>query len=355
MRRWAAVSLGVIIGLAAGLIGWRLLISNAENPPDPLLLYDDYPVWSPDGQSIAFVSGRSGSQNIWRMDTTGAQLQQLTRTQIGGYYDLAWSPDGQQIAYSYFDGADQANVWIMAQDGSQSLQISQNPAYSSAGAHWSPDSQQLAYASIRPEQQASDIWIVNADGRDAQVITSDENLFFLTPIWSQDGSQIAFLQDADQEMNLWLWDVVANQLSTLTTRLRIYGMSWSPDNRQLVFFKDYIPTGIWAYHIAENDLDPLIIDRQIQSANPQVSADGQYIYYEVLDYTGKVSLWRMDIDGSNRVKLTPSLDQHPFRGGARWSPDASQVLFVSDFAADQNTDIWIMKADGTDPRNLTGK
>ena len=58
--------------------------------------------WSPDGQCLAFLSARSGRNqiNLIRMD--GGEAEPLTEVS-GDLGDYAWSPDGQSIAYSMTD------------------------------------------------------------------------------------------------------------------------------------------------------------------------------------------------------------------------------------------------------------
>lgn len=57
--------------------------------------------WSPDGKSIAFVSDRSGEQNIWIAPADGAAPPRQLTSLIGMRIDrVLWSPDSKQIAYS---------------------------------------------------------------------------------------------------------------------------------------------------------------------------------------------------------------------------------------------------------------
>lgn len=85
------------------------------------------PVWSPDGQSIVFVSNHTGNDEIWIMNQDGGNQRQLT------YNDWPWdkhpsfSPDGKQIVF-YTNRSGNRQVWVMNSDGSNQVNISNNSA-----------------------------------------------------------------------------------------------------------------------------------------------------------------------------------------------------------------------------------
>ena len=56
------------------------------------------PRYSPDGNSIAFVSDRGGAENIWIMDADGGNLTQVTDEKEHLLHNPAWSADGNYIA-----------------------------------------------------------------------------------------------------------------------------------------------------------------------------------------------------------------------------------------------------------------
>jgi dipeptidyl aminopeptidase/acylaminoacyl peptidase len=71
--------------------GLRQLTSHPEN--------DDNPRWSPDGKTVWFVSGRSGSSQIWRIAVDGGEATQVTDLALD-VGNLAVSPDGSHIAFT---------------------------------------------------------------------------------------------------------------------------------------------------------------------------------------------------------------------------------------------------------------
>lgn len=71
-----------------------------ELATDPAGQYD--PVWSPDGQWIAFASRQGGGTNIWVMRADGSDQHRLTDS--GNDRSPVWSPDGSQLAFVHLQG-----------------------------------------------------------------------------------------------------------------------------------------------------------------------------------------------------------------------------------------------------------
>ena len=93
----------------------QLFISDADGSAErPLLNSDsrDYnPVWSPDGQWIAFTSERNGSADLYRVKPDGTGLELLTASP--SYDDQAdYSPDGQHLVFVSTRADGTADLWI---------------------------------------------------------------------------------------------------------------------------------------------------------------------------------------------------------------------------------------------------
>jgi Tol biopolymer transport system component len=61
------------------------------------LAYEVHPRFSPDGKSLAYISDKSGSDNIWVMDLATKEDRQLTKESKDNFFSAAWTPDGDYI------------------------------------------------------------------------------------------------------------------------------------------------------------------------------------------------------------------------------------------------------------------
>lgn len=146
--------------------------------------HDQFPAWSPDGSKITFISARTGTGQVWVMDSDGANQRQLTfDAPLKGQLP-DWSPDGTRIAYSTGDPALGSDLWVMNADGSNQVQLT-NDADRQIGAAWSPDGTKIAFLNGLPNRFVN---VVNADGTGRYVVVA-EGLQFV-PAWQPRGDRI---------------------------------------------------------------------------------------------------------------------------------------------------------------------
>jgi tricorn protease len=144
--------------------------------------------YAPDGKSIAFVSDRSGREEIYLVSTDGVgEARKLTNidTLKLGY---RWSPDSKEIAFATSDGnlrkVDTATMKVTDLDSSKYGNVS-TP-------NWSPDGKWIAY-SKSDITRTSDIYVIASSGseKDAHKLTYDSNSD-VNPVFSTDGRKLYF-------------------------------------------------------------------------------------------------------------------------------------------------------------------
>jgi Tol biopolymer transport system component len=75
------------------------------------------PVWSPLGDTLAFVSTESGNDDIYVIGIDGQGQRRLTFNQWEWDKHPSWSPDGSQIVFWSNEGTGRRQLWIMDADG----------------------------------------------------------------------------------------------------------------------------------------------------------------------------------------------------------------------------------------------
>jgi TolB protein len=178
----------------------------------------DFPAWSPDGKYIAAsvvekcVAGMSECvYDIVVMNADGNDRKNLTNTPASEWVPV-WSPDGQTIAFSSDRDGD-SEIYLMNRDGSNVRQLTDNDGYDGTP-RWSPDGTRIAFDTDR-DGGDWDIYIMNADGSNPLPVTSNSTNDFAES-WSPDGRWLVYLSDSDGDNEICIIGVDGLNPSRLT-------------------------------------------------------------------------------------------------------------------------------------------
>jgi TolB protein len=251
-------------------------------------------------EKIAFYSSRSGSPQIYLMNTDGSGLQRLTDNAAKDRSPVI-SPDGTQIAFgSERDGV--SRIYVMNVDGSRQRRLTNSKDVEILPA-WSPDSKKVFFQ-IEFKGGNSILCSVNADGSGFRRLT-DGSIGFNYPAISPDGTKILCNGSG---FEVYVMKVNGHDQRKIgepaTMRMR---PCWSPDGRKIAYG---LLLGTPPNHKTEISI--------------------------------------MDSDGSHDTLITRnnSINEFPC-----WSPDGKKIAFQT--ARDGNFEIYVMNADGNDQRRLT--
>ena len=112
------------------------------------LAFDAQPRVSPDGESIVFISDRSGGDNVWTMRLDRTDTTQVTRGNSSLYLSPEWMPDGEHIVVSRSTGLGQPAklVLVHVERRSPTPVIRQPTAVKTVGAAPTPDGRYIWFA-----------------------------------------------------------------------------------------------------------------------------------------------------------------------------------------------------------------
>lgn len=255
------------------------------------------PAWSPDGQSLYFLSSRSGSSQVWRLDMNGGEAQAVTQLPLD-VLNYRLSPNGGQLAFSlevFTDCADLACT-----------------------------TQRLEKAKAnKPSAQVYDAmfvrhWDTWADGRRNQLFVSTLN---------QDGEVGAVTRvsaGVDGDISSKPFGGNADY-------------AWSADGRSLVFSarlggsSEAWSTNFDLYQVpADASAAPqnLTEANKAWDANPVFSADGKTLYYLAMARPGfeadRFAIMARDMASGSTREVAPDWDRSP--GSLALAADGKRLL-----------------------------
>ncbi|HTK25370.1 MAG TPA: S41 family peptidase [Pyrinomonadaceae bacterium] len=149
---------------------------------------DRFPSWSPDGRQIAYISDKSGEEELWLAAQDGSSApQQITTGGKAQRYAPIWSSDGKKIAFSDKDG----RVYVVTVGTKQMQMVVDARNGLIQDYDWSPKGNYLAYSMQSPNGMSA-LYVWSADENKNYRVTPT-NFDAGTPAWDPNGSYLYFL------------------------------------------------------------------------------------------------------------------------------------------------------------------
>ena len=225
---------------------------------------------------------------------------------------------------------------------------------------WSPDSTKLAFYSGRSGND--DIWTINVDGNEETQLT-DDPAKDRRPAWSPDGTKIVFDSNRAGSHDIWIMNADGSEQRQLTTGpgSEMFA-SFSPDGSQVIFYGyEGGQNDIWTVDVDSGALTSLtsgLADEQQSQCTfachtPAFSPDGKSIVFHA-DEDRSRNIWVMDADGNNPRQLTTTSSSGDINNYLpSWSPDG-RIIFQAERADAEAiyTDIRVINPDGSNQETL---
>lgn len=308
------------------------------------------------GSTIVFQTASGGP--IYAVDAAGVNLRYLTTGM-----DPALSPDGRWVAFTRWDYTQHGalgSLWVIPVDGGGERLILDG-VHQPKSPTWSPDGSQIAInvqqgGRLSPEHRCS-------KDLPSEPLVADEDGDYFRVVVNIDSkgdveTKICYTLLPHPQWRLRMVNVATGVWEDLPGDLFSYAPAWDPASAWRLVYDGEL--GLVNLDVNQGTTWPLTDDPNDHA--PAFSPDGSRI---------AVSYWQHDhwevhvlnADGGGRVRLTETplraiVDQR-LRGeeprswnnaAPAWSPDGSQLAFLSDRRG--GWEIWVMAADGSNQRPL---
>ena len=347
--------------------------------------FDAQPVFSPDGQSIAFQSDMSGGENLYVMAIDGSDTTQITTGGANRIESPEWTPDGDYLVVSKggYRGS-LPKLWLYHREGGAGAQLIDEPENrKTIGAAFGPNERYIWYS-----QRTGD-WQYNAQFPQYQLAVYDRETGLshvrsnrygsgIRPTLSPDGKWLVYgtrheehtglvLRNLDTGAERWLaYPVQRDDQESRASRDALPGMSFTPDSEHLIasyggkiwsipvnggdareipfrvrFDLEAGPPVEFDYPISD---DPSFVVRQIRSTVP--SPNGERLAFVAMD-----RLWVSDVGGDILRRLTDSDNQSEH--DPAWSPDGEWVAYTT-WSGDEGH-LYKVSAEGGEPQQISSE
>lgn len=289
--------------------------------------YEQRPVWSPDGERVAFSLGRRGwgcdtNSGLRTMAAGGGDVEVLTRRDgYGCDFATDWSPNGRRILFEHECGLCFEVRWISA-DGEHDQRLStegnrNDPDAYALDAHWVNGGKGVVFSKNDYPRDSHGVFRVRPDTTGLRRISP--RMFVQDVAVSPNGRLVAFQgtpvkKSPDRQTDVWVMRSDGSNLRQVTDDpTPEHRIQWSPDGTTLVF--------VWGNQAT---------------------------------YVGTVRK-----DGSEYTALRPEgMHDEIFRQyDPFWSPDGAEIAFLGERFDDTGMHLefaaYVVAADGSYYRRLT--
>lgn len=140
-------------------------------------------IYSPDGKKIAFEGFKNERWSIYLMNINGSEFLELT-PMLPDATSPVWSPNGQKLAFiTHSSHLEPGEIYVIDANGTNLINISNSPTWNDSYPSWSPDNSMVVFMS-QGDTGFSNIYVVNSNGTELKKLTkANSDIEFMYPVW----------------------------------------------------------------------------------------------------------------------------------------------------------------------------
>jgi Tol biopolymer transport system component len=282
---------------------------------------------------------------VFKFQACSENPAELSKSTIPEYtqidFEASWSKSGNRIAFVHSDvNNDFTGIYLLNSDGTNSRQLLNVFANSP---DWSPDGNWIAIT------LSNSIYKIKTNG-DSLTELTDAGINS-RPKWSSDGNWISYISCSGNACNLWIMKPDGQQKTLIDVDCSY--ANWANGSSSLIYFKpikdnNSIQSGdtIFQYFFTGTKVPVVILNDDDHVINSYPVFAGDAIIFSSLNKAGYVYVYRMNLNGSDIIKLTSTQG---------YSPDYSlandKIIYTNRNKG--NGRLWIMDKSGNGKTQFT--
>ena len=272
------------------------------------------PKWHPESPFFAFLSDRSGENQIFFMNPDGGEAWQVTDTK-NGVESYDWNKEGSFLAF--LTGKDkEKQLWLLSETGDKTIQLTKHKTPIESW-FWSPDGKRIFFIApdkfdeiekkriekgfdarvVNPIKIPHHIWVIDLEKKEEKRLTSGEDFSVQRAVISDNGQYIAFRGDSANryasriDAEVYLVDLKSGETERLTkNHVSESSLSFSPDGRWLAFtapdeFTYMRKTRIYLHPLEGGEMIELPENFELDAGVSFWSEKGDTIFFNALEGT----------------------------------------------------------------------
>ncbi len=303
--------------------------------------------WSPDGKQIVFGTNLTGRFNLWKVPAAGGWPLQIAVSDDRQVAPI-WSPDGQWIAWQQDRGGNEAyDIFIVAANGGAPINLTDTANVSETGALFSPDSKSMAIGWKPTTAPTTDVAILDLTTKAVRNLTHEKSpdRSWSVAAWSRDGKTlIANRSNADGTIGeINRIDVASGQAENLTpnSQSAIFASALSPDGTTILLTSNEKGgyDNVALLDVASKKMT-WVTDLQWEASASGFSPDGKWLTFTVNEDGREETYVESVSGGAPRQLAIPSGVNAPTGRPTAFSPEGDRIL-ISHQSSTQPGDLWV--------------
>ena len=301
------------------------------------------PLWSLDGQQIAFVSDREDKLGIWSVSASGGTPVFLASLEDIGLtcYLRKWSNDGRRIFYESCK-----KLFTIELASGQISEIPLPEVEMVGDFNISTDEKMLTFVAI--ENQKQQIFTQSLETGEVRAVLKSDNHNW-TPVFFPDKQRIAYSSNQNGISQIYVTDLSGSEPSQITFGdINSSVPIISPDGMKMVYVSETDEANIFSLELKTGRETAQTSNTKMQLF-PNVSPNNEAMVFQTTENSSKIysSLLKIKTLGKesepNQINLTG--------GEPQWSPQNDTFAFLKQTGIDKN--IWKANINNLEEKQLT--